>query len=66
MNNSAEKDNPEVFPENKTGGIHCYKSLISPSNKKKKKIQHIRKQNKNLLSQKMRALFEAADWGVCF
>ena len=37
MNNSAEKDNPEVFPENKTGGIHCYKSLISPSNKKKKK-----------------------------
>ena len=29
MNNSAEENNPEVFPGNKTGGIHCRKSLIS-------------------------------------
>ena len=28
MNNSAEENNPEVFPGNKTGGIHCRKSLI--------------------------------------
>ena len=49
MNNSAEKNNSEVFPGNKTGEIHCCKSLISPSNKKKKrkKAQHIKKQNKN-------------------
>ena len=30
MNNSTEENNPEVFPGNKTGGIHCRKSLISP------------------------------------
>ena len=66
MNNSAEKNNPKVIPGNKTCGIHCCKSLISPSNKKRKKIQHIRKQNKNLLSQKMHSLFKAADWEVCF
>ena len=49
MNNSAEKNNSEVFPGNKMGEIHCRKSLISPSNKKKKrkKTQHIKKQNKN-------------------
>ena len=48
MNNSAEKNNSEVFPGNKTGEIHCRKSLISPSNKKKrKKTQHIKNQNKN-------------------
>ena len=33
---------------------------------KKKKIQHIRKQNKNLLLQKMCSVFEAGDWEVCF
>ena len=38
MNTSAEENNPEVFPGNKTGGIHCCKQ--------KKKTQHIRKQNK--------------------
>ena len=32
MNNSAEKKNPEVFPENKIGGGHCRKSLISLNN----------------------------------
>ena len=37
MNNSAERNNPEVFPGNRTGGIHCRKSLISSSNKKRKK-----------------------------
>ena len=40
MNNSAEENNPEVFPGNKTGGIHCRKSLISPkkqTNKQTKK-----------------------------
>ena len=48
MDNSAEKNNSEVFLGNKTGEIHCRKSLISPSNKKKrKKTQHIKKQNKN-------------------
>ena len=40
MNNSAEKNNPKVFPGNKTGGIHCWKSLISPSNKKRKNTTH--------------------------
>ena len=51
MNNSAEENNPEVFPGNKTGGIHCRKSLISPkkqTNKQtnKKKPQHNTTQNK--------------------
>ena len=46
MNNSAERNNPEVFPGNRTGGIHCRKSLISSSNKKKKKTQYNKKQNK--------------------
>ena len=32
MNNSAEKKNPEVFPENKIGGSHWRKSLISLNN----------------------------------
>ena len=56
MNTSVEKNNPEVLSGNKTGGIHSHKSLISPSNQKKKteKTQHSTKQNKNknLQSQK--------------
>ena len=48
MNTSVEKNNPEVLSGNKTGGIHSHKSLISPSNQKKKteKTQHSTKQNK--------------------
>ena len=47
MDNSAEKNNSEVFLGNKTGEIHCRKSLISPSNKKKrKKTQHIKTKTK--------------------
>ena len=48
MNNSAEENNPEVFPGNKTGGIHCRKSLISPKKQtnKQKKPQHNTTQNK--------------------
>ena len=64
MNNSAERNNPEVFPGNRTGGIHCRKSLISSSNKKRKNtIQQKTKQkiNKNLQSQKMHSAFEAGD-----
>ena len=60
MNTSVEKNNPEVLSGNKTGGIHSHKSLISPSNQKKKKqkkhntAQNKTKQNKNknLQSQK--------------
>ena len=59
MNTSVEKNNPEVFPGNKTGGIHSHKSLISPSNQKKKQKKHNtaqnktkQEQNKNLQSQK--------------
>ena len=64
MNNSAEENNPEVFPGNKTGGIHCRKSLISPKNKQTNKKNHNitqlkTKQNKNLQSQKIRSSFEA-------
>ena len=65
MNNSAEENNPEVFPGNKTGGIHCRKSLILPkkqTNKQTKKhniTQLKTKQNKNLQSQKIRSSFEA-------
>ena len=66
MNNSAEENNPEVFPGNKTGGIHCRKSLISPkkqTNKQTKKNHNITqlktKQNKNLQSQKIRSSFGA-------
>ena len=72
MNNSAEKNNSEVFPGNKTGEIHCRKSLISPSNKKKKKKKNTthqktkQKLNKNLQSQKICSVFEAGDWEVCF
>ena len=50
MNNSAERNNPEVFPGNRTGGIHCRKSLISSSNKKRKKhntTKNKTKQKKN-------------------
>ena len=66
MNNSAERNNPEVFPGNRTGGIHCHKSLISPSNKKIKKHNTTKnktkkKLNKNLQSQKMYSAFEAGD-----
>ena len=66
MNNSAEKNNSEVFPGNKTGEIHCCKSLISPSNKKKKKKNTThqkpkQKLNKNLQSQKICSVFEAGD-----
>ena len=46
MDNSAEKNNSEVFLGNKTGEIHCRKSLISSSNKKKKK-KNTTHQNKN-------------------
>ena len=65
MNNSAEENNPEVFPGNKTGGIHCRKSLIlskKQTNKQTKKhniTQLKTKQNKNLQSQKIRSSFEA-------
>ena len=67
MNNSAERNNPEVFPGNRTGGIHCRKSLISSSNKKRKKHNTTKnktkqkKINKNLQSQKMHSAFEAGD-----
>ena len=54
MNNSAEKKNPEVFPENKIGGSHCRKSLISLNNQPNTTHQKT-KQNKNLQSQKMRS-----------
>ena len=37
MNTSAENNNLEVFPGNKTGGIHSRKSLNSPNNEKKEK-----------------------------
>ena len=63
MNTSAENNNLEVFPGNKTGGIHSRKSLISPNNEKKEKTQH--KTKKNLQSQKMRSAFETGDWEVC-
>ena len=52
MNNSAEKNNSEVFPGNKTGEIHCRKSLISPSNKKKKEKKHNTSKNKTKTKQK--------------
>ena len=57
MNNSAEKNNSEVFPGNKTGEIHCRKSLISPSTKKNKEKNTThqktkQKLNKNLQSKK--------------
>ena len=52
MNNSAEKNNSEVFPGNKTGEIHCRKSLISPSNKKKKGKKHNTSKNKTKTKQK--------------
>ena len=58
MNNSVEKKNPEVFPENKTGGSHCHKSLISPSNQQNATHQ---KTKKNLQSRKMRSAFKAGD-----
>ena len=64
MNNSAERNNPEVYPGNRTGGIHCRKSLISPSNKKRKKpntTKNKTKLNKNLQSQRMHSAFEAGD-----
>ena len=54
MNNSAEKKNPEVFTENKIGGSHCRKSLISLNNQPNTTHQKT-KQNKNLQSQKMRS-----------
>ena len=71
MNTSVEKNNPEVLSGNKTGGIHSHKSLISPSNQKKKteKTQHSTKQNKTkqnktkqeqkLAITKMRSAFKA-------
>ena len=66
MNTSVEKNNPEVLSGNKTGGIHSHKSLISPSNQKKKteKTQHSTKQNKTKQEQKlaitkMRSAFKA-------
>ena len=52
MNNSAEKNNSEVFLGNKTGEIHCRKSLISPSNKKKKGKKHNTSKNKTKTKQK--------------
>ena len=52
MNNSAEKNNSEVFPGNKTGEIHCRKSLISPSNKKEKEKKHNTSKNKTKTKQK--------------
>ena len=54
MNNSAEKKNPEVFPENKIGGSHWRKSLISLNNQPNTTHQKT-KQNKNLQSQNMRS-----------
>ena len=56
MDNSAEKKNPEVFTENKIGGSHCRKSLISLNNQPNTTHQKT-KQNKNLQSQKMRSDF---------
>ena len=52
MNNSAERNNPEVFPGNRTGGIHCRKSLISSSNKKRKKHNTTKNKTKNKNKQK--------------
>ena len=61
MNTSVEKNNPEVLSGNKTGGIHSHKSLISPSNQKKKteKTQHSTKQEQKLAITKMRSAFKA-------
>ena len=42
MNTSAENNNLEVFPGNKTGGIHSRKSLNSPNNEKKGKKHNIK------------------------
>ena len=47
--------NPGVFPINKTCGIHCYISLISPTKKKKRK----KKKRKKLGLQKMHFLFQS-------
>ena len=67
MNNSAEKKNPEVFPENKIGGSHWRKSLISLNNQPNTTHQKTKqKLNKNLQSQKICSVFEAGDWEVCF
>ena len=66
MNNSAGGSNPEDFPGNKSGGIYCRKSFISPSNKKRKKHITKQKQNIDLQSQEMCSVFEAGDWEVCF
>ena len=65
MNTSVEKNNPEVLSGNKTGGIHSHKSLISPSNQKKKTqkkhntAQNKTKQEQKLAISKMRSAFEA-------
>ena len=54
MNNSAEENNPEVFPGNKTGGIHCRKSLISPKKQTNKRTFIVR-------SRRLRGLFPIAN-----
>ena len=53
INTSADENNPRVFPINKTRGIHCSVSLISPPPPKKKQTN----KQKNLL-------FEAVDRGL--
>ena len=71
MNNSVEKKNPEVFPKNKTGGSHCHKSLISPSNQqnathqKTKKKLAITKNAFSIRSRRLRGLFPVVSRRNC-
>ena len=58
INNSAEENNPEVFPGNKTGGIHCRKSLISP---KKQTNKQTNKRTFIVRSRRLRGLFPIAN-----
>ena len=58
MNNSAEENNPEVFPGNKTGGIHCRKSLISL---KKQTNKQTNKRTFIVRSRRLRGLFPIAN-----
>ena len=71
MNNSAEKKNPEVFPENITGRSHCHKSLISSSNQqnathqKTKQKLAITKNAFNIRSRRLRGLFPVVSRRNC-
>ena len=43
INTSADENNPRVFPINKTRGIHCSVSLISPPPPQKKTNKQTKK-----------------------